>query len=239
MRRRAFTLVELLVVMAVLAILVALLLAVLGRPRARARQVACQSNLKQLSWAFGLYLSAWDGVYPAPGGLYGERSYWDQGQSGGLNTYLGSRRQGFSVWVCPELDYWGSDWDPRTYTMNSFLRDPPDVEPYTEANKITDGIAEADIPCPASTLLLFEGIQRTGGQESTNRGYVNRCGDYTTEAGYWRAPLPDALNADRPWHGSENNLLFVDGHVDAMAPPLRHPETPSPRCNLWTVRRYR
>ncbi|HEY3282233.1 MAG TPA: type II secretion system protein [Armatimonadota bacterium] len=239
MKRRGFTLVELLVVIAIIALLAAMLFSVLGRARARARQMACQSNLKQLSHAFGLYLNAWDGVYPSPGGLYGERNYWDQGGAGGLNTYLGASRKGASVWTCPELDYWASDWDPRTYSMNSFLRDPPDVEPYEEAIKVRDGIAESAIPEPAGTLLLFEGIQRLGSAENTNRGYVHRCGDFTTEAGYWREPVTDALNADRPWHGAQNNVLFVDGHVKGMAPSLRDPETPARRRNLWYVSKLR
>ena len=47
-RRNAFSLVELLVVLGVIAVVIALLLPVLGRARAEANRVACMSNLRQL-----------------------------------------------------------------------------------------------------------------------------------------------------------------------------------------------
>jgi len=50
-RARAFTLVELLVVVAVIGILVALLLPVLGMARESARSTECQSRLKQIGMA--------------------------------------------------------------------------------------------------------------------------------------------------------------------------------------------
>jgi len=56
-QQRAFTLVELLVVMAIIAILAALLLPVLTTSKAAAEGVTCNNNIQQLSLAWYLYAS--------------------------------------------------------------------------------------------------------------------------------------------------------------------------------------
>lgn len=237
--RPSFTLVELLVAIAVIAVLAALLFPLLERMRGKSQQAVCSSNLRQFSGAFGMYLDDWDGVYPSPGGLRGERNYWDQGAGAGLDLYLRNRTGRNSVWVCPNLEYWESQWPPRSYTMNTFLRDPPDVMPYTSAIRITEGISNSAVVQPASTVLLFEGVQSIAEDPDTGFGYVARCGDWTMVRGYYRQPVEGLLLADKPYHGEVNNYLFCDGHVRSAAPDLRHPEQPSPGRNWWFVKALR
>jgi prepilin-type N-terminal cleavage/methylation domain-containing protein/prepilin-type processing-associated H-X9-DG protein len=62
--RRAFTLVELLVVIGIIAVLIGILLPVLGRARSSASAVACQANLKELGIALNLYAIANKGSLP-------------------------------------------------------------------------------------------------------------------------------------------------------------------------------
>jgi prepilin-type N-terminal cleavage/methylation domain-containing protein/prepilin-type processing-associated H-X9-DG protein len=61
--RRGFTLIELLVVIAIIAILAAILFPVFARAREKARQAACQSNLKQICLAQLMYATDYDGHY--------------------------------------------------------------------------------------------------------------------------------------------------------------------------------
>lgn len=60
----AFTIVELLVVIGIIAVLASMLLPVLNKTRKQAQNALCSSNIKQVSSAMGLYVDDFDGFYP-------------------------------------------------------------------------------------------------------------------------------------------------------------------------------
>jgi prepilin-type N-terminal cleavage/methylation domain-containing protein/prepilin-type processing-associated H-X9-DG protein len=104
---KAFTLVELLVVIAVIAILAALLLPGFNRARSAADSTACRSNLRQLMLGLSMYVQQ-TGAYPltpAPSFVGSLKPFvassWPKDNytnNSGRWLYLGPRR---SVWACP------------------------------------------------------------------------------------------------------------------------------------------
>lgn len=64
-RLGGFTLIEILIVMAVVAVLAAILMGVFARVREKARQASCQSNLKQIALGIQMYVQDNDSRYPS------------------------------------------------------------------------------------------------------------------------------------------------------------------------------
>lgn len=64
-KENGFTLVEILIVIAIIAILAAMLLPALSEARERARKTVCINNLKQLAAAYEMYAEDWYERYPA------------------------------------------------------------------------------------------------------------------------------------------------------------------------------
>ncbi len=145
-RRRGFTLVELLVVAAVVGILAGILLPVLARSRVSARQIQCMGNLRQLGLALQMY---WDDnnnqafryrrFSTNQGDVYwfGWLARGAEGQRqfdpawGALHPYL----QGRGVEICPALPYALAQFKLKAsgaaygYGYNLLLSAPPHPPP--------------------------------------------------------------------------------------------------------------
>lgn len=87
--RRAFTLVELLVVVSIIAILISMLIPVIASIREVANNLVCQNNLRQIAIATNVYAEEYKGILPgAPSNRFpnGNRVFWPRA----LAPYLGT-----------------------------------------------------------------------------------------------------------------------------------------------------
>jgi prepilin-type processing-associated H-X9-DG protein len=103
-RARAFTLIEILVVVAILIILMALLLPALSAARQKVAGFACLSHLRQIGQAATMYRADNDDWYPI--GAYNSQGHaargWDRTWHDLLLPYLDNR---IEIFYCPQIDH--------------------------------------------------------------------------------------------------------------------------------------
>jgi prepilin-type N-terminal cleavage/methylation domain-containing protein len=225
-RQRGFTLLELLTVMATIAVLAALLLPILGKAKIKAQRTTCLSNLRQLSVAWMLYADDNHGFlaesYPV-----GNPDVWVQGdvtktgevdnpeliRAGKLFNY----NQSLGIYRCPADQgvTINGNLVPtlRSYSMNCFMggRNPnAGVIPPTAEAFVPFYAKESDIPQPSQLWVMLDEDER-----SINDGFF--VADPTAQI--W-IDLP-AMSAHR--HDWYFDLNFGDGHSSAWQ--LKDPHT--------------
>jgi hypothetical protein len=176
-RVRAFTLVELLVVVATLAILASMLLPVLSKAKARAQRARCQNNLKQLTLSWAMYYHENDGrlteCYGSTNSYawvlgsmknFAQASDPDLLQRGKLYPY--NREVG--IYHCPTdegLMMGGKKVSTvRSYSMNGFMgyRDPSlGPIPPTATDYVPFFVKDSDLKRPSELWVFIDEDERS------------------------------------------------------------------------------
>jgi len=233
----AFTLVELLVVIGIIALLISILLPALNKARESARTVQCLSNLRQIGLGFQMYLNTFKNSYPpycdvnGPVGPSGYQQYWpsllwEQGMVD-ANLYACPSMQNSSFPDFKALNSQPKDLNGRTssawiwihygynyYWLGSSLRIgyPPNL--YVPAKGTI-------VKNPAGKIVLLDTVYASVAYDGV-RGYL-----FAYDAG------PDYFTA----HGRHNintaiNILWADGHSTTIN-GVKNPYNPYPQITMY------
>ena len=232
--RTAFTLVELLVVVAIIAILAALLLPVLGRSKNKAVTTACGNNLRQLQKAWLLYVTDHEDRLP-PSISVNSRNVegsWVLGnakedvattniEAGIIFQYTG---RSVGIYRCPAdkstLDSYPGVHRKRSYTLNGWLNSKLssghnglsfDFYDYLAARHL---YSQIQIPGPSSVFVFVEEHDLSIEDGLWLNSQTNPQDEMQRDGIIHDPPgVSDAwakLPSDR--HSQGANLSFADGH---------------------------
>jgi prepilin-type N-terminal cleavage/methylation domain-containing protein/prepilin-type processing-associated H-X9-DG protein len=208
-RRAGFSLLELLVAIAIVSVIVALMLGVYARAKEEGHRAECLSNLRQLGVAFHIYAVDHEEHFPFPNnsafgedGAHRDLSWFcalDKSLCSATNiAKVASEERGLFIKQDPVIKRMKSAWwtNMHTIKMNENLGrfDPSGAETKSWFWRMSD--------CkePGRTVLLFDG---RGEDEQTDEEPLSIIA--------LRSDGTEGYIARR--HRDGANILFVDGHI--------------------------
>ena len=222
--RRAFTLLELLVVISIIAVLAALLLPAIGMVRTAAQGARCQSSLRQIGLAAMAYADDNDGHVLRAWGAAGSDPSWMEVLATPLEAYTGGAASGLAnisrrsvLWGCPQADHQASvPTKAMGYGISLTLYSLADG-PGRPWDPLVDRALNSQWLSTAYNWGPYVDQVTARITYASSRAFFGDCvqvpgigGDYG-----WH------LYSHLPWitsyrHRSKANLVFCDGHVGAL-----------------------
>jgi prepilin-type N-terminal cleavage/methylation domain-containing protein len=225
-RAPAFTLVELLVVIGIIALLISILLPALSKARENGNWAACMSNMKQIGNALMMYAGEHKQYLPRPasattyGPLPDDFIFWQTGQ--GTDTVKGAKRDIDDSPLAKYLNATGDKLQALYRCPSDLFDDRPStiaaVGPYRYSytmNRSWDNVEP--VPTPTPPRLTIPRPKLTQVRRSTEKVLIveeQRPNDGRWE---WNNIDPSGSNKDdllTDRHAKQSNILFHDMHVE-------------------------
>jgi prepilin-type N-terminal cleavage/methylation domain-containing protein/prepilin-type processing-associated H-X9-DG protein len=199
-RPAAFTLVELLVVVSIIAVLIGLLLPAVQASRAAARRTQCSSNIRQLGLAMAQFCDAHRGQFP-------DTSHNQSGdvEQSWIYTVAPFMESVDAIRICPDDLKAADRLDQKltSYVMNAYLTDEPRSFAVTNHNKLR---------ASSKTLVAFE-IADQKAPIIENDHVHNHA--WFTSLTVARKQVLQKIEADAAIerHAGSSHFLYADWHV--------------------------
>ncbi len=186
MRRNGFTLVEFVVVVAIVGILAAILFPVFGRTHCNERRPACQSNLKRI--ALGLKIYVQDNGDKFPPVAVARSGYW----AGSIQPYI----QSWQIFQCPTAP--GKKPKTTDYFYNARLAQVEERNIDLPAQSVLAGEGSDDSPTSYALSTLPEAWRHR--EKSPARRHLDGA-NYAFSDGHVKWLRPEKISGKVPANG--------------------------------------